>query len=291
MGGKLLFIFLDGNIIKATYETIKALTPGFLHVKGVFETMLAWIESYAGGQKLFLPAFKKHMDRMQRGLRFICIDKTFDVEGVGDVIGLLLKKNQIGRARVRVSVWKQDRVVRASVICQPFCGYSEKKYFTGFTAIISSEIRKKTRFSHLKTYDYSCFYNASQEAVARGYDEAILLNSRGELVEGARTNLFWIKKQTVFTPATRCGCLNGITRQLVGKCVRSMGLSFRAVEAYTHQLLDADEAFLTNSLHGVMPLVRVGFNNIGDGYSGELSLSIRNEYNKKLSLLLTSIKI
>jgi len=286
-----LFIFLDGNIIETTSEFVRALAPGVLQTRGVFETMLAWIELYAGGKRLVLPAFMEHMDRMERGLMLMGINRPFDVAGLGDVIGLLLKKNHIGRARVRVSVWEQGGGIRSSVICQPFYGYSEKKYFIGFTAIISSELRKKTRFSHLKTYDYRCFYDAFQEAIGYGYDEAILLNSRGELVEGTRTNLFWIKKQTIFTPAIRCGCLNGITRQIVRKCVRSMGLSFHAVHADIHQLLDSDEAFFTNSLHGVMPLVRVGFNNIGEGYSGELSLSIREEYKKILSSLLTIIKI
>ena len=281
-----IYIFLDGRIVYVSRRCIEPLAPGILQAKGVFETMLACLQQ-AGkkdwGRPVIL-AFEEHMKRMEKGLRLLGIDNPFSSDSLEEIMEALLEKNRIHKARVRVSVWQDKQGIRSAIICQPFYSYSKDKYIRGFSAIISSRIRKKNRFSHIKTFKYSCFYEAFAEANSSGYDEAILLNSKGELVEGARTNLFWIKNGVLFTPAVRCGCLNGITRRLIIRCARSTGISCRAVSAGCGDLLNADEAFLTNSLHGLMPLVRVGADLIGSGRPGIITMRLADAYAKLLNV-------
>jgi branched-subunit amino acid aminotransferase/4-amino-4-deoxychorismate lyase len=121
--------------------------------------------------------------------------------------------------------------------------------------IISTVTRPSLRFSHVKSLDYLCFRKAYLEAHRKGADEAILLNHRGELVEGSRTNLFWMKDNVLYTPAIQCGCLNGIGRQLALKNARQKGIPVKFVHAKPQTLFAADKAFLTNSVMGPVPLI------------------------------------
>lgn len=96
------------------------------------------------------------------------------------------------------------------------------------------------------------------ELAARGGVEGIVLNSRGFLVEGVSANLFWRRGKTVFTPDLSRGGVDGIMRRRVMMMLKHMGIELRVVEAPLESLWQAEEVWLTNTLMGIVPLIRIG---------------------------------
>lgn len=263
-------LFLDGRMIRASDKLVESLTPGVVQGKGVFETMRV-----CGGAIFALEA---HMIRLLQGLKTLNMRMPCSRKQLKKYLDRVIRVNHFKEARLRLAVWKEGRSLRLTIVGQDTVGYSAHKYKKGFKAVISDIQRKKTRFSHIKSMDYGCFRQAFMEARRRKCDEAILLNNCKEIVEGSRTNVFLIKKGVLYTPATRCGCLNGITRQIVISLARQMNISCRAVAVDVRRLQQADEAFVTNSLMGIMPLTVVAGKEIGRGEAGPLTQKLLRAY-------------
>jgi len=266
-------IFLDGKIVKAGPGMIEGLAPGNVGGIGVFETMRA------DGDAIF--ALDRHLDRLFRGLKVLRIRSPYSREEWRRNLARILKDNALKSARVRLAVWKERARVRIAIVCQDSPRFINGQYIKGFKAAISGVRRPRSRYSHIKSMDYRIFRLAYQEARRQGYDEAILLNNRGEIVEGSRTNVFFVEKGVLCTPKISCGCLNGITRQIVLESARALGIPCRTDRANARQLATAQEAFLTNSLIGVMPLTGLNGRLIGRGKAGDLTRRIMDAYNTK----------
>jgi branched-chain amino acid aminotransferase/4-amino-4-deoxychorismate lyase len=105
--------------------------------------------------------------------------------------------------------------------------------------------------ARLKTLSYLDNVLARAEARAAGADEALLLNTRGEIACAAAANLFWIAGERLHTPALACGVLEGIMRRLALEAARELGVEALEVRAPREALDGAQALFLTNSLAGV----------------------------------------
>ncbi len=124
----------------------------------------------------------------------------------------------------------------------------------GFALDYSKILRNETSpFTYMKTLNYADNILEKRLAKQRGYDEPIFLNTKGELSEGATTNLFFVSGKKLFTPALSCGLLDGILRQYLLK-------NYQVEECIIkpEQVSDFDEMFVTNSLLGIMPICRLG---------------------------------
>ena len=250
---KSIRIFLDGNIVKATPRLLKSLSPGIVKGKGVFETM----RSYQG--KIF--ALDDHLRRLNKGLKILRIQCSYSSSKLQSYLQDVLKVNHLKNARLRLSVWQEGQKVHTAIVCEKFPILSKKK--KGFKAVISKYKLKSEKFPTIKSIQYSPFRKAFLEAKAKGYDEAILLNQNNEIVEGSRTNIFFIKDNQLFTPALTTGCLEGITRRYVMQCAKKLRFSCREVHATLGELLEADEVFLTNSIIEIVPLGFINGQKIG----------------------------
>jgi branched-subunit amino acid aminotransferase/4-amino-4-deoxychorismate lyase len=110
-------------------------------------------------------------------------------------------------------------------------------------------------------------------------DHAILLNDDGLVAEGASSNVFYVKGGTLFTPAEHCGVLPGITRDVVlRELAPSLAIAAEEVDMALADLVEADEAFLTNSMFEIMPLTNVADWVIGSGRPGALTLRLMKAY-------------
>ena len=116
---------------------------------------------------------------------------------------------------------------------------------------------------------------AKQAARQAGADEALFQNSDGYLTEGTASNLFAVLGKQVVTPAVGCGLLPGITRGLLVETypIVETELSLAALAQVT-------EAFLTNAVAGVRPLVRLNDQPIGSGEPGPLTAAVAEHYHK-----------
>ncbi len=132
--------------------------------------------------------------------------------------------------------------------------YTKEQYEKGFALDYSKILRNETSpFTYMKTLNYADNILEKRLAKQRGYDEPVFLNTKGELSEGATTNLFFVSDEKLFTPALSCGLLDGIVRQYVLKHYEVEECVIRP-----EQISDFDEMFVTNSLLGIMPVCRLG---------------------------------
>ena len=95
---------------------------------------------------------------------------------------------------------------------------------------------------------------ARREAREAGADEALMLNTHGELAGGAAANLFWVKADRLYTPHLDCGVLAGTVRARVIAAAAEAGEPVRAVRAAPAVLRQVDGMFLANSLIGLRPV-------------------------------------
>jgi branched-subunit amino acid aminotransferase/4-amino-4-deoxychorismate lyase len=157
---------------------------------------------------------------------------------------------------------------------------SEDVYRRGFTSIVS-RVHRSTRSpsSGLKSLSSLDILLARQEAATFGVDHAILLNDDGLVSEGSSSNVFHVKDGTLFTPAEHCGILPGVTREVVMRDLApSLGMNNQEVDVALVDLLEADEAFLTNSMIEVMPLTILADRSIGSGRPGALTQRLMKAY-------------
>jgi branched-subunit amino acid aminotransferase/4-amino-4-deoxychorismate lyase len=108
--------------------------------------------------------------------------------------------------------------------------------------------------SRLKTLSYIDNVLARTQARTRGADEAVMLNTHGEIACAAAANLFWITAGRIFTPALDCGAFAGVVRAKVMRAGRRIGVEVTEIAAPASALRDAESVFLTNSLIGVRPV-------------------------------------
>ena len=119
--------------------------------------------------------------------------------------------------------------------------------------LVTTDIRRNdtSPASRMKTLSYLDNILARHDALARGGDEALMLNTRGEVAGAAAANIFWLKDDRLFTPALDCGVLAGIARGEVLAEAATVGLVVEEVRAGPDALADTQGVFLTNSLMGL----------------------------------------
>jgi branched-subunit amino acid aminotransferase/4-amino-4-deoxychorismate lyase len=121
---------------------------------------------------------------------------------------------------------------------------------------------------------------ARTAARAGGYDEAILLNEQGYLAEGSTTNIFLVSNGELITPCFESGVLPGITRDAVLEIARTSHIKATERWVEPNELIEAQQAFVTNSILELMPLVSVEGRLIGSGKPGKLTGDLLFAYRK-----------
>jgi branched-subunit amino acid aminotransferase/4-amino-4-deoxychorismate lyase len=92
---------------------------------------------------------------------------------------------------------------------------------------------------------------ALEEARSRAFNEAVLLNERGEIVSATAANIFWVQGDEVFTPSLAAGCVSGITRHFIHEIATRWKLHVVEGSFSVQRLLDAREVFLTSTAREV----------------------------------------
>jgi branched-chain amino acid aminotransferase len=92
---------------------------------------------------------------------------------------------------------------------------------------------------------------ALEEARSRGFDEAVMLNERGEIAATTAANIFWVQGDEIFTPSPATGCVAGVTRRMVCEIAAKWKLHVVEGGFPVQRLLDAREVFLTSTAREV----------------------------------------
>lgn len=184
---------------------------------------------------------------------------------------------------VRLVVWTGEGKNNILVMVRKYKPPILKGRYRGFSACVSAfRQTENSFFTRLKTTSRLFYELARQAAKDKGFNEAIILNTRGYLAEGTKSNIFFVKDKGIFTPALSCGCLEGITRKVIFDIARDSKLRVDEGNFTLRDLYEADEAFFTNSLMGVMPLTSLERRKLKAGIPGRLTKFFMRKYNALL---------
>ena len=281
-------IYLNGQLVSHFEAKLSPFDHGFLYGYGLFETMRA----YNG--RIF--RLDSHLTRLRCSAESIGLAHTILTTEEGKqslkaACMAILEANELKDARIRltVSAGEGDMTPDISTCSSPtvlittrsLAPLPPEKYGTGFKAAISFLRRNsQSPLSRLKSTCYMENVLARMTARAAGYDEAILLNEQGYLAEGSTTNVFLVSHGELITPCFESGVLPGITRDAVLEIARTSNIKATERWVELNELIEAQEAFVTNSILELMPLVSVEGRLIGTGRPGKLTGDLLFAYRK-----------
>jgi branched-chain amino acid aminotransferase len=122
-----------------------------------------------------------------------------------------------------------------------------------------------------KTGNYMNNLLALHEAEAQGADDAVLLNDAGEVTEGTTSNVYVVANGRLATPPLDAGILKGTTRTRVLALCAKEGIPADERRLLPEDLVGADEVFLSSSVRGVLPVLRIDGEAVGSGAPGPLT--------------------
>jgi len=111
-----------------------------------------------------------------------------------------------------------------------------------------------SKLTGIKSMNYAENILEKEAAIRKGFDEALFLNTQGQVAEGCVANIFWVKDGIVSTPSLDCGILEGTARARVIKKCEELEIPVREGAYVLEELYRADELFVTNALMDVMPV-------------------------------------
>ena len=224
---------------------------GLLLGDGLFETLLA-----VDGA---LEDVEAHLNRMDRGCAVLGIDPPARADALAALQGALESAGlMMGRAAARLTLTAgSGRGLDRPADARPrlFAMAAPALAPRGPVRLATVDIRRNetSPVSRLKSLSYLDNVLARVQARAAGADEALMLNTKGELACAAAANLFWIAGGRLFTPALECGVLDGIMRARLIGAARSMGVEVAEVASGPEALEGADAVLITSSLIGAAP--------------------------------------
>jgi branched-chain amino acid aminotransferase len=269
---------VNGEWRLPTVPHLSARDRGFTLADGVFETMRV----YDGA----VFRLDRHLARLARALAALDIPVQPELR---DWVLNAVRQVGGGHVSVRLTVTRGSDAggvappvePRPTVIVavNPLAEFPAAVYDVGLTAHVASGRRNEHAMTAgLKTLAYTDAVAAWIEARRAGADEAFFLDTEGHCSEATSSNLFVWTGSTLVTPPISCGALPGITREAVLELASGIGLSSAERVLELEELLGAEEAFLTSTLRGIAPLVRVGGHPIGRGNPGARTRRLTEVY-------------
>ena len=256
MRNKLNFrVNYNGNLIDPQTPIATAANRSLRFGDGVFETM------YWDGQKIENLDF--HFDRLFKGLMILQFDLSdgFTKEFLSEEIKKLCENNSASvQARVRLNIFREDGAVLLPVGNKPVfiiesAVYPEENLTPLRLTIYKGEMKSTGVLSNLKTNNYLLNTLAIQFAKDNGFDDAIILNSRGNICEASSSNLFMVQKGVLFTPALSQGCVAGTKRREMLERLPSLGFQVEETIITKDMIFEMEEIFLTNAIRHLRPVI------------------------------------
>ena len=213
------------------------LDDGYRFGLGAFETIYV-----KNGEGILLPY---HLERLQNALAALEIPMPVSFE---DKMAYHIRQMPLDKDVLRVAVSQYNTVWETRK--NP---YTQEQYTRGFSLLYSSVRRNETSpLTAIKSLNQGDNILQRRAALYRGFDEAVFLNSKGELTEGTVSNLFFVADKRLYTPDTNCGLLAGTVRRWLIEKYNAKEIHLRTKELGFFQ-----EMFITNSLLGIMPVCRL----------------------------------
>ncbi len=278
-------IFLDGRFVEKEEAKLSVFDHGVLYGDGVFEG----IRAYHG--RVF--KLSEHIERLYNSARAITLTIPYSKQETEKLVLETLRINKLKDGYIRLVVTRgvgdlgldPNKCPKPTVfiIADKIKLYPEEYYKKGLEIVIVSTRRNIPEAINpcIKSLNYLNNILAKIEANRAGVPEAIMLNSNGFVAECTGDNIFILKENTLITPPTWAGALDGITRLTVMELVKN-NLKLRIKEDLLtpYHLYTADECFLTGTAAEVIPVTKIDSRLIGEGKPGKITVKLIREFHE-----------
>ena len=203
-----------------------------------------------------------HLERMRKGLKALEIScSKGDIEILKVCVEQLLIKNEIEDGAILRIIAQRAGLGKYTPESNEVFFYIETERLNqnsytlnkgGYNLGFAEKVMiYPNQFSGLKTLNSLPYVMASKELKESKFDELVLLNDSGFLVEGCSSNLFLAKGKKIVTPGLNHGCISGVMRRVAINKLIQMGFQVEQSDIVPSDLEEADEIFFTNSVQGV----------------------------------------
>lgn len=282
---KTKWVWQDGKMLPFDEAKIHSTAFGLHYGTGVFEGIRCY--ETANGPAIF--RLKEHMDRFYASAEVYKLKIDYSPESLNNHICETISRNNFKNCYIRPTAYSDSGSLGIRSVCPTGINILAWEWPSDFADKQAKGMRvtvspyRKFHSSMIPTTakatgNYLNSILAVREAAARGFDEAILLDVNGNLAEGAVENIFLIKDGKVLTNDESSSILLGITRDSAIQIAGHLGYKVEVRALKLHELLSADEIFLTGTAIEITPVREVDGKVVGNGARGPITEQIQKTF-------------
>jgi len=280
-------IWMNGKLIPFKNAKVHVLTHALHYSTAVFEGIRCY--NTPNGSAIFrLP---EHVDRFFNSAKMYGMKMRYSKKQISNAITKTVKSSGLKECYIRplayygygtMGLTPTLNKVDVSIACWKWkMGESKAGKFSGAKCKISKWIRIDSKSQPMQSKSAANYSNAALarvEALKSGYDEAIMLNNKGNVAEGSAENIFVVKNGIIKTPPLDADILNGITRNSVIQLIKKEHMKLVEKNITVNELLKADEVFMTGTAAEVKSVTKIDKNSIGNGSVGEITKELQKSF-------------
>jgi len=273
-------IWFDGKMVPWREAKVHVLTHTLHYGMGVFEGIRAYHAK--SGTAIF--RLQEHTRRLFDSAHILGISIPYDQQTINEACRAVVRDNGLDSAYIRPMCFygaegmglRADNLrVHAMIAAWSWGAYlGAEGIEKGIRVRTSSYTRHHVNITMCKAKANGNYMNsmlALQEALACGYDEALLLDNEGYVTEGSGENIFIVRDGIIYTPDLT-SALAGITRATIFTlAAEELGLTIREKRITRDEVYIADEAFFTGTAAEVTPIRELDNRAIGAGTRGPIT--------------------
>jgi len=279
-------IWKDGELVPWRDAQVHVLTHSLHYGMGVFEG----VRAYKTDRGTAIFRLQEHTRRLFGSAHIMMMPVPWDQQTINDAQLTAVRENKLESAYIRplffygsegMGLRADNLKVHAVVAAWEWGSYlGADNMEKGIRIKTSSYTRHHVNITMCKAKATGNYINsmlALSEALADGYDEAMLLDNHGFVAEGSGENIFIVRDGVLYTPDTS-SALEGITRDTLMQLAADEGLTVREKRISRDEVYLADEAFFTGTAAEVTPIREVDNRTIGAGTRGPVTERLQSLY-------------
>jgi branched-chain amino acid aminotransferase len=279
-------IWLDGELVPWRDAKTHVLTHTLHYGMGVFEG----VRAYRTDRGTAIFRLREHTDRLFNSAHILGMAIPFERNVLDQAQRAAVRENELDSAYIRpmcfygsegMGLRADGLKVHCMVAAWEWGAYlGESNIKNGIRIKVSSFTRHHVNITMCRAKANGNYINsmmALQEARRDGYDEALLLDAEGYVMEGSGENIFVVREGVLYTPDLT-SALDGITRRTVITLAGELGIEVVEKRITRDEVYIADEAFFTGTAAEVTPIREVDGRSIGKGTRGPITERLQNLY-------------
>ena len=275
-------VFIEGKYVSPDEAQVSMFDAGFIYSDVVYDVTSVWNGWF----------FKldEHLARFERSCKGFRLSNPYDQDAMKRILARCVKAGDLDDAYVKVECTRgvipgRSRDLRGAE--NTFTGYAlpyiwiwgEEKCRNGVNLHVAQTVRRvpdSAIDARYKNYNRGDFTKGKFEAYDNGCDDVIMLGMSGEVTEGSGCNILLVKDGVVATADSNV--LEGVTREAALELCSDLGIPYELRRVEEQELAAADEVFTTTTAGGVMPVLALTGNPVGDGKPGPVTTKLQQEY-------------